>query len=149
MNQSSPPARMAAARRLRSRTRRMITTLCGLAVFLAAAIGLAPLASAILLPPDPVAPAVVPASTPPIATAADLPVSVIMTLAVGTVLMSVATTLATLALIRRRDRRLRAADPAQATVPAPALSPEEPPGPDDDILVSHPRRDRQLRLRAL
>jgi hypothetical protein len=110
--------------------------LSGLAVCLAAAIGLAPLASATLLP-NPAAPAVVPASPPAIATAADLPVSVIVTLTAGTVLMSMATTLATLALVRRRDQRLRAADPAQVTVPVPAFSPEEPPGPDDDILVSH------------
>jgi hypothetical protein len=123
----------------------MITTLSGLAVLLAAAIGLAPMASATLLP-NPAAPAVVPASTPAIATAANLPVSVIVTLVAGTVLMSMATTLATLALVRRWDRRLRAADPVQVNVPVPAFAPEDSIGPDDDILVSHPHRDRQLRL---
>ena len=137
MDQSPSPARVASARRPRSRTRLMITTLSGLAAVLVMTTGLAPMASATLLPPNPAAPAVVPVSTPVIATVAELPVSVIVTMLAATVLASVATTLGTLSLVRRRDRRLQAAGPAQVTVPVPAFSPEEPAGPSD-ILVSHP-----------
>src|ERR1700761_8086992 len=117
MDQSPSPTRVASARRPRSRTRLMITTLSGLAAVLVMPTALAPVASATLLPPNPAAPAVVPVSTPVIATVAELPVSVIVTMLAATVLASAATTLGTLSLVRRRDRRLPAAGPAQGILP--------------------------------
>jgi hypothetical protein len=122
---------------------RVITTLGGLTAFLAATIGLASVASAAYLPPDPVGPSAVP--TPQQATAAigQLPLWVIAAMVAGTVLLSAATTLATLSLARLRERRLLAPDEAKVSVPIPASSPEHQPG-QDDILLSHLRHDHRL-----
>jgi hypothetical protein len=121
----------------------VITTLSGLAAFLAATIGLASVASAAYLPPDPVGPSVVP--TPQVTMEIDqLPMWVISAMVAGTVLLSVATTLATLSLARLRERRLPAPDEARVSVPIPASSPEHQPG-QDDILLSHLDHDHRLR----
>ena len=75
----------------------MITALGGLAVFLTAAISLAPAAWATLPPPEPsVAP--LPPPPPPIAAPAHFPLWAILAIVAATVILSIATTLVTLSL---------------------------------------------------
>ena len=130
------------AARAASRTRRTLAPLAGLAVFLAAAIGLAPAAWATPPPPEPSfapatplpPPAAVPAHFPPWAVAAIL---------AATVVLSVATTLITLALehSRRAGREAEAAAAARPSraAPFPPLASHFGPA---EILSSHPARDR-------
>ena len=133
------------ARRDRPRTRQMLTTLSGLAIFLTAAIGLAPTASATLPPPEPsIAP--VPPPAPPAAAPAHLPLWAIVTILAATVVLSVATTLITLALDHmRRTRRIAAAvTEPQASAP-PLPRPDSETG-QAEILSSHQQaavHDRQ------
>ncbi len=88
--------------------------LTGFAAFLATAIGLAPVASAAYLPPNPAGRSTGPPLPSAATTVAQLPVALILTMAAGTVFLSVATTLITLALTRLRDHRLLTAQEAQA-----------------------------------
>jgi hypothetical protein len=120
----------------------MITMVSALAAFLATAIGLAPLASATYLPPNPIVPSAVLPTESAVATVADLPLAVIVTMMAGTVLVSVATTLGTLSLVRRWERRPRVTNPAQVSAPIPAPSPEHETGLGD-LLVSHQRYDHR------
>jgi hypothetical protein len=134
---SSPPR---PAGRSIPRTRRMITTIGGLAAFLAAAIGLAPAASATLPPPEP---SVVPVPSPPPlpAAPAHFPPWAVAAMVGATIVLSVATTLITLALehLRRTRRTPAAATEPQAGVPTPAnhgrtrnrtgRDPQQPPAP--------------------
>ena len=93
------------------RTRRMLAGLGGLAVFLAAAIGLAPAAWATPAPPEPsLAP--VPPLPPPAAVPAHFPPWAIAAILAATIVLSVATTLITLALEHIRWARRT---PAAAT----------------------------------
>ena len=94
------------------------------------------MASAMYLPPDPALPAIAP-SPSPVTTFAHLSVPVILAMAAGIVLVSVATTLVTLALIRRGERRQRAANEAPVSGLLPASGPEHQ-SSQADILVSHP-----------
>ena len=90
-------------------TRRMLAALGGLAVFLTAAIGLAPAAWATLPPPEPPA---APVPPPPLAAAAPahFPLWAIVTIVAATVILSIATTLITLSLEHmHRARRTPAA----------------------------------------
>ena len=120
------------ARRGIWRPRRTLTTLSGLAVFLTAAIGLAPAASAALPPPEPPAP--VPPPPLPITVPAHLPLWAIIAIVAATAVLSAATTLITLALEHRhRARRTPAAAPGAPTRPATA----EPPTGQGEILSSH------------
>ena len=114
------------ARRVRPRTRQMLTTLSGLAIFLTTAIRLAPNASATLPPPEPsIAPVSPP--PPPAAAPAHLPLWAIVTILAATVVLSVATTLVTLALDHiRRGRRIPAA------VTEPQASARRLPRPDPE-----------------
>ena len=130
------PSQPRLARRGRPRTRQMLTTLSGLAIFLTAAIGLAPTASATLPPPEPpIAP--VPPPPPPAAAPAHLPLWAIVTILAATVVLSVATTLVTLALDHmRRTRRT----PATVTEPQASARPLPRPDPETgqaEILSSH------------
>ena len=137
MNQLSPLMRPHTDRRASPRPHRLATTLTGLAGLLVLAIGLAPVASATYLPPNPVAHPVVPppaASTAP----AHLPVWVISAMVAGTIVLSIVTTLATLSLMRWRDQRQPAAGADRVAEPVTAPSPEDQSGPGD-ILVSHSR----------
>jgi hypothetical protein len=131
---SSPPP---PAGRSIPRTRRMITACGGLAVFLAAAIGLASAASATPAPPEPsVAPIPPP---PPITTApAHFPLWAVAAMVAATVVLSVATTLITLSLEHMRWARRTSA--AAAEPPAGALTSIAAPAPDTgqaEILSSH------------
>jgi len=119
------------------RTRRALTTLSGLAVFLTVAIGFAPGASAIRLPPPGGGGAPLP--PPPSTTAAaHFPLWAVIAIVAATVVLSVATTLVTLSLEQmRRARRTSAAvaEPqAGAQVPSTAAGPEAEQG---EILASH------------
>jgi hypothetical protein len=101
------------------------------------------MASAMYLPPDPALPATVP-SPSAVTTFAHLSVPVILAMAAGIVLVSVASTLVTLALIRRWERQRRAAN----ETPACGLHPDSAPEPQSsqaDILVSHPGHHQAFR----
>jgi hypothetical protein len=95
-------------------------------------------APATYLPPNPAGrPAIRPPDLPPVATLPHLTVGFVAIVAVSIVLLSVATTLITLSLVQRRDRRPIATDAAQADALAGPAGPAEPAGPAD-ILFSHP-----------
>lgn len=124
------------------RTRRALTTLSGLAVFLTVAIGFAPAASAIRLPPPGGSGA--PPPPPPSTTAvAHFPLWAVIAIVAATVVLSVATTLVTLSLEQmRRARRTSAAvaEPqAGAQVPSRTAEPE---AEQSEILASHHYADR-------
>ena len=140
MNQPSPLTRPHTDRRDFSSSHRLATTFIGMASLLALAIGLAPTASATYLPPNPAAHPVIP---PPLASPvpAHLPGWVIAAMVAGTMVLSIVTTLATLALSRWHDQRQPAADADQVTESITAPSPEGQSG-RADILVSHFRPSR-------
>jgi hypothetical protein len=124
------------------RARRTLTTLSGLAVFLTAAIGLAPAASATHVPPGaPGVPAPPPPPTPPVE--AHFPLWAVIAIVTATVVLSVATTLVTLSLEQmRRARRTPAAvaEPQPgARIPSTTAEPEAKQG---EILASHHYADR-------
>ena len=124
------------------RTRRALTTLSGLGVFLTVAIGFVPAASAIRLPPPGGGGAPLP--PPPSTTAAaHFPLWAVMAIVAATVVLSVATTLVTLSLEQmRRARRTPAAvaEPQAGTqVPSSTAEPESEQG---EILASHHYADR-------
>ena len=96
-------------------SRRTLAGLGGLAVFLAAAIGLAPAAWATPAPPEPSF-APVPPLPPPAAVPAHFPPWAIAAILAATIVLSVATTLITLALEHTRWARREAA----------AIQPREP-----------------------
>jgi hypothetical protein len=124
------------ARRGIWRPRRTLTTLSGLAVFLTAAIGLAPAASAALPPPEPPAP--VPSPPPPITVPAHLPLWAIIAIVAATVVLSVATTLVTLSLEQMRRARYAPAAAAEPRAGVQTLSATaEPEAGHGEILASH------------
>jgi hypothetical protein len=129
---SSPPRR---AGHGIPRTRRAFTAFAGLAVILTTAIGFAPAAWARPWPPTDL-----PAPPPPPAAAAPahLPLWAVVAMVAATVVLSVATTLITLAVERMRRARHTPAAAAgpQPVAPAPSapLGPEAGPG---EILASH------------
>ena len=141
MNHLSVPSRPRRAARATFRTRRMLAPLGGLAVFLAAAIGLAPAAWATSPPPEPSFAPVPP--PPPAAAPAHFPPWAIVAILAATVVLSVATTLITLALehTRQAGREAAAATAPQPRVAAPFTPPTPHFGPPE-ILSSHPARDR-------
>jgi len=122
------------------RTRRTLTALSGLAAFLTAAVGLAPAASAIRLPP-PGGGGAPPPPPPPITVTAHFPLWAVIAIVAATVVLSVATTLVTLALAhlhyaRRTPSATAGAqaapataelEPEQGTIQQPALSTADPP----------------------
>jgi hypothetical protein len=126
------------------RTRRTLTTLSGVTAFLTAAIGLAPAASAIRLPP-PGGGGAPPPPPPPITVTAHFPLWAVIAIVTATVVLSVATTLVTLALAhlhyaRRTPSATAGAqaarqtppataepEPEQGTIQSPALSAADPP----------------------
>jgi hypothetical protein len=116
-------------------TRRTLTTFSGLMAFIAAAIGLAPAASATRLPPpgDGGAP---PPPPPATTVATHFPLWAVVAVVAATVVLSVATTLITLSLDHmHRARRTRSAEP-QAGAQTPPATPQ--PQPDQGaILTSH------------
>jgi hypothetical protein len=117
------------------RTRRTLATLSGLTGFLAVTIGLAPAAWAVLPPPEP---PVAPPSPPPAAAAAHFPLWAVIAMVAATVVLSVATTLITLALehLRRARRMPAAAAEPQAGGASPAATPQPEAG-QGEILASH------------
>ena len=119
--------------------RRTLAGLGGLAVFLTAAIGLAPAAWATPAPPEPSF-APVPPLPPPVAVPAHFPPWAIAAILAATIALSVATTLITLALEHSRwARREAAATPEpQASTRTPFITPAQ----QAEILSSHPARDR-------
>jgi hypothetical protein len=124
------------------RTRRTLTTLSGLAVFLTVAIGFAPAASATHVPPG--APGVPPPPPPPpAAAAAHFPLWAVIAIVAATVVLSVATTLVTLSLEQMRRARSTPAAVAEpqagAQILATAAGPEAEQG---EILASHHYADR-------
>jgi hypothetical protein len=133
MTHPPAPAHRRPARRGVPRTGQMITSLSGLAALLAVAIGLAPAASAMNVPPPGISGATVappPPPSPATAVPAHLPLWAILTMIAATVLLSVATTLITLSLAHRR----------RAPVPAPerpaasaAVIPEQETAQDDAL----------------
>ena len=137
MNHRPAPSQPRPPGRGTPRTRRMITTLSGLALFLTAAIGLAPAASAALPPP---APSAAPVPPPPPATAAPahFPLWAIVAIVAATIVLSVATTLITLSL--EHMHRARHTPAAAPELPAGSPSPFTTPEPEDEqaeILSSH------------
>ena len=133
---SSPPR---LARRHIPGIRRTLTTLGGLAVFVTAAISFAPTAWATPAPPEPSF-APVPPLPPPAAVPAHFSPWAIAALLAATIALSVAATLITLALEHARWARREA-----AAIPEPrasARSPVTTPAHRDEILSSHPARDR-------
>lgn len=134
--------------RCRARTGQMITSLSGLAAFMAIAIGLAPAASAINVPPPGISGATVaPPPPPPPSQAttvpAHLPLWAIVTIIAATVVLSVATTLITLSLARlRRVRRAPGPAPEPASAPIPTATPE-PEAAQDEALTGRPYAARQ------
>jgi hypothetical protein len=110
-----------------AQTRRALIALGGLAVLLTSAIGLAPAASASLPSPGPAVPP--PPPPPTSATApAHLPLWSVVAIVAATVVLSVATTLITLAAERMRRARHT---PAAAADPQPAApNPSATPGPE-------------------
>jgi len=121
-----------------ARTRRALTALAGLAVCLAAAIGLAPAASASLPSPGP--PATPIPSPPPAATApAQLPLWAVVAMVAAVVVLSVATTLITLAAEHLRPTRhtpAATADP-QPAAPSPAATPGSEAGHGESLAGQH------------
>jgi hypothetical protein len=116
-------------------TRRTLTAFSGLMACIAAAVGLAPAASATRVPPPGGGGA--PPPPPPAATvAAHFPLWAVVGLVAATVVLSVATTLITLSLEHmQRARRTRSAEP-QAGPQTPPATPQ--PQPDEGaILTSH------------
>jgi hypothetical protein len=103
------------------RTRRPLTMLGGLAVFLTAAIGLAPGVSATLPPPEPSA-APVPPPPPPTTATAHFPMWAVVAIVAATVVLSVATTLITLSLAHMRRARHTPAAGSGPEPGAPSLS---------------------------
>jgi hypothetical protein len=123
-------------------TRRTLAGLSGLAVLLAAAISLAPAALATPPPPEPSF-APVPPPLPPAAVPAQFPPWAIAVFLAATVILSVATTLITLALDRSRrarDEAMAAPEP-RPSARIPFTSPARYNG-DVEIINSHPARDR-------
>ena len=120
------------------RTRRALSTLSGLAVFLIVAIGFAPAASATHVPPG--APGVPPPPPlpPPAAAAAHFPLWAVIAIVAATVVLAVATTLVTLSLeqMRRARRTPAAVTEPQAGVQVPS-STAEPESEQGEILASH------------
>jgi len=119
------------------RTRRALTALAGLAVILTTAIGLAPAASARPWPP-PDLPAPPPPPPPAAAAPAHLPLWAVVAMVAATVVLSVATTLITLAVEHMRRVRHTSAVAADSEFVAPGpsvtLGPEAGQG---EILASH------------
>jgi hypothetical protein len=121
------------------RIRRTLAGLGGLAVFLITVIGLAPAAWATPAPPEPSF-APVPPLPPPVAVPAHFSPWAIAAILAGTIVLSVATTLITLALEHARWARREA-----AAIPEPQASARTPvttPAHQAEILSSHPARDR-------
>jgi hypothetical protein len=123
------------ARRGVSRTRQTLTALSGLAAFLTAAITLAPAASAILPPPEPSA-APVPPPPPPPTVPAHFPLWAAIAIVAATVVLSVATTLVTLALEHRHRAHHTPAAGPQPGASSPSTTAEAQAGPGE-ILTSH------------
>jgi hypothetical protein len=119
--------------------RRTLATLGGLAVFLTAAIGLAPTASATPAPPEPSF-APVPPLPPPAAVPAHFPPWAIAAILAATIVLSVATTLITLALEHARWARREAAAIAESQ--ASPRTPFTTPAHQAEILSGHPARGR-------
>ena len=111
----------------RPHTRRTLTTLSGLAVFLTAAVSLAPAASAVRLPP-PGGGGAPPPPPPSTTAAAHFPLWAVIAIVAATVVLSVATTLVTLSLEqmhRARHTSAAAAEPQTgAQILATAAGPE-------------------------
>jgi len=121
------------------RTRRALSTLSGLAVFLIVAIGFAPAASATHVPPGaPGVPPPPPPPPPPAAAAAHFPLWAVIAIVAATVVLAVATTLVTLSLeqMRRARRTPAAVTEPQAGVQVPS-STAEPESEQGEILASH------------
>jgi hypothetical protein len=123
------------------RSRRTLTASSGLAIFMTAAIGLAPAASATHVPPGP--PAAPPSPPPPLpppptTAAAHFPLWAVITMVAATVVLSVATTLITLSLdhMRRARRTPAAAAEPEAGVPVRSTT-AEPAATQEDVLSSH------------
>jgi hypothetical protein len=117
------------------RTRRAFTALAGLAVILTTAIGLAPAAWARPWPPTDLP---VPPPPPAAAAPAHLPLWAVVAMVAATVVLSVATTLITLAV--ERMRRARHTPAVAADLPSVAPSPSATLGPEagqGEILASH------------
>jgi len=123
------------ARRGTPRTRRTLTALSGLAVFLTAAIGLAPAASAIRVPP-PGGGGAPPPSPPPTTVAAHFPLWAVIAIVAATVVLSVATTLVTLSL--EQMRRARRTPAAVAEPRLARKSPQVRPSPNPSRARSSP-----------
>ena len=120
------------------RTRRTLTAFSGLTVLLTVAIGFAPAASATHVPPG--APGVPPPPPPPppAAAAAHFPLWAVIAIVAATVVLSVATTLITLAV--EHMRRARRTPAAAAEPQADALTSTAAPGAETgraEILSSH------------
>jgi hypothetical protein len=117
------------------RTRRAFTALAGLAVILTTAIGLAPAAWARPWPPSDLP---VPPPPPAAAAPAHLPLWAVVTMVAAVVVLSVATTLITLAAehMRRARHTPAAAAGPQPAVPIPSAMPGPEAGPGE-ILASH------------
>jgi RNA polymerase sigma-B factor len=137
MNHRPAPSQPHPAGRGTPRTRQTLTAFGGLAVLLTAAFGFAPAAPGTLPPPEPpVGP-----PPPPIAAApAHFPLWAIIAMVAATVVLSVATTLITLALAHlRQAHRTPAATPETlASAPAP-FTMAEPEAGQAEILTSHPQ----------
>ena len=123
-----------------SRAPRTLASLGGLAIFLAAEIGLTPSAWATSPPEASSAPVPPP---PPTAAPEHFPLWAIAAILAATIVPSVATTLITLALehSRRAGREAEAAAAARPGAVAPFTPPASQFGPAE-ILSSHPARDR-------
>jgi hypothetical protein len=124
IHQSATPQPHLVARSI-PRTRRSLTISGGLGAFLAAAIGLAPAASATHVPPGP--PVAPPAPPPPTAIttmAAHFPLWAVTAIVAATVVLSVATTLVTLAIehMHRARRASAAMAQPQAGVGTPSAT---------------------------
>ena len=135
-----------------ARAGKMVTSLSGLAAFMAIAIGLAPAASAINVPPPGISGATVAPPPPPspsqvTTVPAHFPLWAIVTVIAATVVLSVATTLITLSLAHlRRVRRAPAPAPAPAGAPIPTATPEsEAEAAQDGALTGSPYAARQRR----
>ena len=114
MNHRPAPSQPRPAGRGIPRTRRTLTSLSGLAVFLAPAVGLAAAAPGRLSPEASGTP--VPPPPPSTAAPAHLPLWAVVAMVAGTVVLSVATTLITLAVERiHRTHRTPAAEPESST----------------------------------
>jgi hypothetical protein len=136
MNHRPASSRPPRAGRGIPRTRRTLTVLSGLAVFLTAAIGLASAASAALPPPEPSAP--VPPPPPTAAAPAPFPLWAIVTIVAATVILSIATTLVTLALEHMRQaRRTPAATTESQAGGQVTIATAEPEAEQGEILSSH------------